>query len=157
MIKLKWVLFFLCLLSISGCSSNDTLSQIVYQDDKMIRVNIDGHVNNPGWITVDKKASLDQLIKLAKGYKPNAVKLNNIELKDKMYLFVYSDRIKDKINLNNASTTELMKVKGIGPKLAEKIMDYRVKFHGFKKMSELKDIKGIKDKLYQKIYEYFIL
>ena len=40
------------------------------------------------------------------------------------------------VNLNTASAEELAALKGIGPKMAEKIIDYRHQ-HGFKDTREL--------------------
>ncbi|MDX1295607.1 MAG: helix-hairpin-helix domain-containing protein [Sulfurimonadaceae bacterium] len=54
------------------------------------------------------------------------------------------------VNLNTASAEELASLKGIGPKMAEKIIDYRSK-HGFKDTRELMNIKGIGEKKYDKI------
>ena len=50
------------------------------------------------------------------------------------------------INLQKASKSELMQIKGIGEKKAESIIKYR-KTHKIKSASDLKTLKGFGDKL----------
>ncbi|MFA6963310.1 MAG: helix-hairpin-helix domain-containing protein [Patescibacteria group bacterium] len=55
-----------------------------------------------------------------------------------------------KININTADATELDKLKGIGPVLAQRILDYRTKNGSFKSTDELKNVSGIGDKIFEK-------
>lgn len=151
---MKLVLFFLCFI-ISGCKDNLTLNQISFRDDIKYKVTIEGHINKPGMYLINKDNNINELIKLASGYKDGAIKLSaNLVLKDNMKLFVYSNNISSKININTASNQELTTIKGIGPAIAKKIIDYRQKYGNFKSISDIKKIKGIKEKLFTKIYEY---
>ena len=55
------------------------------------------------------------------------------------------------ININTATLKELIKIKGVGPVTAEKIIEYR-KINGkFNSVEELKKVKGIGDKTLEKI------
>lgn len=54
-----------------------------------------------------------------------------------------------KLNLNTATAGELTKVKGIGPKLAEKIVEYRKANGPFKKADDIVKVPGIGKKFWE--------
>ncbi len=51
------------------------------------------------------------------------------------------------LDINTASKDELVKVKGIGEKKAERIIAYREEHGEFKSVDELKNVKGIGNKI----------
>ena len=55
------------------------------------------------------------------------------------------------VSINKADSEELQAVRGIGPALAERIMNYRQTNGGFKSLEELKEVKGIGDAKFEKI------
>ena len=77
---------------------------------------------------------------------------------------IISDNITDitgirsrKININKASVEELQNINGIGPSLAEKIINYRNKNGKFEDINELKNISGLGEKKFESIKEYITL
>lgn len=55
------------------------------------------------------------------------------------------------LNLNAATLDQLETLPGIGRKVAERILEYRAKNGGFKKIEELMNVKGIGEKSFLKI------
>lgn len=56
-----------------------------------------------------------------------------------------------KININTASTDELITLHGIGPKIAAEIVNYREKHGKFKSIEDIKKVRGIGKKKFEKI------
>ena len=56
-----------------------------------------------------------------------------------------------KVNINNATVPELVKIKGIGEKYAERIVAYRDKNGPFKKIEDITNVKGIGPKNFEVI------
>ena len=55
------------------------------------------------------------------------------------------------VNLNTATVSEIATLPGVGPKAAERIIEYRQKSGGFKKIEELMNVKGIGEKSFLKL------
>ena len=55
------------------------------------------------------------------------------------------------INLNTATVDQLETLPGIGRKTAERIIEYRTKTGGFKRIEELMNVKGIGEKSFLKL------
>ncbi len=55
------------------------------------------------------------------------------------------------VNLNTATKEELQTLPGVGPAVAQRIVEYRAKFGPFKSVDELLEIRGIGPKKLEKI------
>lgn len=55
------------------------------------------------------------------------------------------------VNLNTATATQIATLPGIGDKAAQRIIEYREKNGGFKKIEELMNVKGIGEKSFLKL------
>jgi competence protein ComEA len=55
------------------------------------------------------------------------------------------------VNLNTATATQIATLPGIGEKAAQRIIEYREKNGGFKKVEELMNVKGIGEKSFLKL------
>ncbi|MBF8251127.1 MAG: competence protein ComEA helix-hairpin-helix repeat protein [Deltaproteobacteria bacterium] len=56
-----------------------------------------------------------------------------------------------KININTALASDLEAIRGIGPKTAEKIVEYRQNHGMFKRVEDIMKVNGIKEKGLEKI------
>ncbi len=61
------------------------------------------------------------------------------------------------LNLNTATLDQLETLPGIGRKVAERILEYRAKSGGFKKVEELMNVKCIGEKSFLKIKPLIIV
>ena len=55
------------------------------------------------------------------------------------------------VNINTAPTEQLERLPGVGPKTAARIVEYRQKNGGFKKVEELMNVRGIGEKAFLKM------
>jgi len=61
-----------------------------------------------------------------------------------------------KIDLNHADKELLMSMRGIGEKLAQRIIEYRQEHGGIGDIQELRNIKGITNSTYEKIRDLLV-
>lgn len=59
-----------------------------------------------------------------------------------------------KLNINTATTNELQMLPGIGPKKAQRVVDYRTRRGKFKRVRDLRRVKGFGYKTVQKLSPY---
>jgi len=93
-------------------------------------------------VGITEKANLD------------ALSMNNlVQDETRLYLPMYQD---DCVSLNKASKTELMTLKGIGEKTAEKIIEYRNQTP-FTCIEDIMNISGIGEKTYLRLRDRLCL
>lgn len=152
------------------------------ENDK-VYVDIKGRVNNPGVYEVKRSARVIDVISLAGGLLDDAdTSLLNLAklVEDEMTIIVYSrDEVmaleneenytdinndasikgeesnsNSLININTASSYELMQINGIGEAKAKAIIDYRNNNGLFQSIDDIKKVTGIGDALFEKIKAY---
>ncbi|WP_158217565.1 helix-hairpin-helix domain-containing protein [Lottiidibacillus patelloidae] len=141
-----------------GEGSDDT--QQVIEESAPIVVDVKGAVQAPGVYQMEKGDRVIDVIEKAGGLIVNAnddvVNFAQI-LYDEMVIYVpkkgeevksefNSSMNSNKININSASVSELMTLKGIGEAKAEAIVSYREQHGKFDNIDDLLKIKGIGDK-----------
>lgn len=117
-----------------------------------IEVKIEGAVKEPGWHTLPEGSLVIEGIREAGGALPQAdLRGMNLgsSLGDKEEIWIPGE----KLNINRASPEQLVYLPGIGPVLAQRIIEYRGEKGGFDALSELKEIPGIGQVKFERIKE----
>lgn len=127
-----------------------------------ISVMVDGAVQNPGYIQLNKYACAQEALNAAvplvnadlSGINPMTV------LKDKDYLLVpvkKTAEAAEKISINTATADQLSTLPGIGSSTADKIIAYRNEKGLFQTLDDLKKVGGIGDAKFAKIKDQISL
>jgi len=61
------------------------------------------------------------------------------------------------VDINSATTDDLVSIKGVGPALAQKIVDLRTRLGGFSSIEDLLQVRGIGPKSLEKLRSNFTL
>lgn len=139
----------------------------VHQNTSKLTIHIAGAVTQPGLYRVTPNARVIEVLPLAGGVISDA-NLDKVNLAalvkegQRVYIpFKKVETVSDqtpitsspvgKININTASLSQLVTIKGIGPATAKRILEYRTKNGPFKSIKDLENVKGVGPKTRQKI------
>jgi competence protein ComEA len=150
--------------------SIETQEEII-KENPNITVYVCGSVNKVTNVTLPKDSRVEDAIKLAGGVTEEA-ELNGINMaqklldEDMVYVPKKGETIeagssntyvtpspakKGKLNINKATLEQLDTLPGVGPSIAQKIIDYRISRGGFKSIEELNNVSGIGEEKYKDI------
>jgi competence protein ComEA len=140
-----------------------------------IRVHVNGAIQNPGVYTLPADSIVQDAINAAGGITYSAT-LDNINLaspiEDGQLIYIYSSEESEvnsllaatqnnpnspKINLNTASASDLETLPGIGPSLAEKIIEFRQVNGPFDTLDDLLAVSGIGPSKLDEIRDYAVV
>jgi len=110
--------------------------------NSLVKVKIGGAVRKPGWYSLSEGSLVIEAVKKAGGALPQAdlSRLNlDSRLKDEDEIWIPGE----KIDINRASPHQLTYLPGIGPILAQRIVEYRQKKGPFQDLSDLEKVPGI--------------
>jgi competence protein ComEA len=150
----------------SVCEKTESTVTYIYVDLK-------GEVVFPGVYKVEENARLYEVVNLAGGFTTeadsDAVNLSII-LKDQD--IVYIPNVQDEypkiwieqtsetgnniVNINTASVEELSTLPGIGPAIAQKIIDYREENGPFETVNDIMHVSGIGEATFEEIADFII-
>ncbi|SCG83709.1 ComE operon protein 1 [Proteiniborus sp. DW1] len=145
---------------------------------KKILVHIDGEIINPGVVELVEGARVIDVVNIAGGLTQYAdeKRINlakRVSDEEKIYIPRVGEDASEidnittnqansmssnqgKINVNTATKEELQGLPGIGPVIAERIIEYR-QSHKFSNIDDLKKVSGIGDKKLDAIKEFIIV
>lgn len=128
----------------------------------VLQAEIKGEVEKPGVYTLKTGSSVEDLIRMAGGAKEQA-DLSDIRLMEEVEqgdLVVIGalaqSEAERKISINTADLETLQMLPGIGPAMAQRIIDHRDNAP-FGSLEELMEVKGIGEKMFAKIKERICL
>lgn len=146
-----------------------------------VTVYIAGEVKNPGLVTLNGEARIGDAVKACGGFTEEAdqTKVNLAKhLEDGVQITVLKKRglggggvnnphssasggnagassgDSGVVSLNSASVEELAKLPGVGPKTAQKIIEYREQHGGFQQIEDVMKVKGIGKAKFAKIKDH---
>lgn len=62
-----------------------------------------------------------------------------------------------KVNLNTATLAQLDVLPGVGPVLAQRIIDFRVKHGGFRSVADLRQVDGIGEETFNRLKDLVVV
>jgi competence protein ComEA len=160
----------------ASTSSSEALAKsapIIEEKTSEIFVYISGAVHNPGVFKASQNARVFDIVAMAGGLTSDAdvTKINMAQsVKDGAHLHVAERAIvqgnnvaaglnkskvggSNTVNINTAEKNELDALPGVGPALAERIIEYRQTNGSFKDIDELKKVPGIGSSKFEKMKE----
>lgn len=125
------------------------------------QIEVKGEVNNPGIYTIKWDGTVEDCVEsaggLTKDADPDAL---SFVLQPEPDSVVVIPKINEdgfeRISINTASLEELDTLPGIGPAIAQRIIDYR-SVTPFSSLEQIKEVKGIGDKMFEKIKDLICL
>lgn len=144
---MKPILLFVLFL-LSACTSD-----FLPVEKESIRVSVRGEVKNPGNFELKPYSTIEDLLKYLKLNENSDLSALNphIVLKDGDVLIIEGKQSLAKVSINTARREELETLPGIGPSMAQKIIDHRNSYGLFQRIEDIMKVKGIKEKLFEKI------
>lgn len=150
------LLFLLLLIGSYFFTFNNQLILTKEETHPNITVTVEGALKNPGIFELEEPTmdSLFNKIELEEDADCSCINTERLLLDQDIIYIPKTTQLK--ISLNEGSIEDLMTIKGIGQKKAEKIIEYRQE-HPFTQIEQIMEISGIGYKTYLKWRPYLCL
>lgn len=152
--KLGVVIFFVLIVS----SRYQFVDMSQYETTKKT-IEIKGEVHDPGVYEVDAHAKVDDIIRIAGGCTPDAdmsgINLS-LDIGNEGVIVIPEIKEETLISINSADASTLDELPGVGPSIAQRIIEYRSQTP-FQSLEDIKNVKGIGDAMFEKIKDRICL
>lgn len=143
--------------SVETLASNSVGKQSNQIDQIMVHVT--GEVISPGIVTLPAGSRVIDAITAAGGFTSDVSEVNlNLaaHIEDGQLIYVGQETgpsADTRVNLNTATLTDLEALPGVGPVMAQRILQWRTTNNRFSSVEELQEIDGIGPKLFNRLRE----
>lgn len=154
---MKLIPFLIILYICAGHQGNTTHWNIQKKENKQIELK--GEVVQPGICEADWNASIQDILDQCGGVKESAYleQINLTQVPNNGDVIVIAKKPTNTcISINTADAKTLDQLPGIGPKMAERIIQERT-IAPFQTLEDLKRVKGIGDKSFEKMKDQICL
>ena len=154
----RYVILFLILFILFFYSKNQPVDLSKYQSSYK-QIEVKGEVKKPGTYEVEKDANIETILEVAGGVLASGdishLNLNH-NIENHGVIVVRELKEPRKISINSATLEELDELNGVGPAIANRIIEYRNQ-KPFSTLEELMEVKGIGQKMFDKIKDMICL
>ena len=151
-----------------GGNNSEVVS--VYEDEDMVKVVLTGQIVYPGSYSISSSKTIQDLVDKAGGFlesaDQSAILLDTvIGTRSEIYIPIKStfqteceiEAEKEKVNINEASASQIATLDAVGETLAERIVKYREENGPYLALEDLKNVSGIGDAIFNKMRDYIRL
>lgn len=152
MYKRYLLLFFVFVIMVMPLLENGSLSD---HQTRNVRIEITGAVEDTAIFELPVGSTVGdalELVQLSDDADLSVINLNTV-LKNNDVLVIPHRKVKELVSINHSDAQQLCQLKGIGPALAQRIIDYRTQHGLFRQLEEIMKVKGIGEKTFEKIRE----
>ncbi len=153
----RFILLLFLILSIVFLSGK--IQKEPLKPTETIYVEIRGCIRKPGIYEMKLGSDLNDLFQIAE-LSDNAdipAFLLNSKLYNDQFIIIPETEGEKKVSINSADIQELCSLPGIGPKTAQKIIDYRIRYGSFLSLEDIMNVSGIGNVKFTKIKELIVL
>ena len=158
---MKQLLIFFCLVVLAFAVDTKFLDQSDLNDDPIV-INVSGEVKHPGPVTASPYTTLREILNEAEPTEDADLDTLNPDmvLNDHDVLIVPKKKEESeaqRISINTSGIEELESLPGIGPSIAQRILDYRAEYGFFQNTEDIMNVPGIGPAKYEKISDRICL